>query len=94
MGGYACQDPSYTGVYTRLTTYLGWIATTKACTQSSTNSWLKHFIPINHLIHLISNPYPTTSVLVSRRLNLYSLKIQLALVCVICHLFVLKGKTQ
>nr|CAH0109025.1 unnamed protein product [Daphnia galeata] len=28
--GYGCADPNYAGVYTRVTTYLGWIATTKA----------------------------------------------------------------
>jgi len=28
--GYGCADPNYAGIYTRVTTYLGWIATTKA----------------------------------------------------------------
>ncbi|XP_046456625.1 cell wall protein DAN4-like [Daphnia pulex] len=28
--GNGCADPNYAGIYTRVTTYLGWIATTKA----------------------------------------------------------------
>ena len=28
--GIGCADPKYAGIYTRVTTYLGWIATTIA----------------------------------------------------------------
>ena len=34
--GYGCADPNFAGIYTRVTTYRGWIATSKANNPSPT----------------------------------------------------------